>query len=375
MPLSNKIEFTSVEELYLDPYNPRLGHARSGESTTQQQIMEFVRTWDLEELAVSFLENGFWPQEAVVVVEEELYGPPLKLVVVEGNRRLAALKHLHRAINGESVSRTWKRMVEGVQFNEELFARVPYIRADSRADVVAFLGFRHVTGIKQWAPAEKAEFIARMVDENKMSYETISKQIGSRTDIVRRNYIAYRILCQIDALDIEVSEEGVDKRFSVLFLALRETGVQTFLSINIRANPEEAQEPVPMDKASNLSDFVKWLFGSNGNRALFTDSRNVGNFARILSSDDAVEYLRSSMEPSFDLALQKAGIEDEDIENQLKEASNQMELALGRVHLHRDSEAIQKAVLRLALNARELIVKFPGIAKGIGLRSGTNGDA
>ena len=100
-----------------------------------------------------------------------------------------------------------------------------------------------------------------------------------------------------------------------------------------------------------------------------------GNFARILSSEQAIEYLRSVSEPNFDLALQKAGIEDEEIENQLKEANNQMELALSRVHLHLDSKTIQKTMERLALNAKELVSKFPDIAKKIGLRSGTNDDA
>ena len=371
----HRIEFTDIENLFLDPGNPRLGSAHSEPSATQEEVLESMRSWSLEELAVSFLENGFWPQEAVIVVEEELYSDPSKFVVVEGNRRIAALKYLKRAITGESVPRTWKRIAEGAKPSGSLFTEVPYILADSREDVTAFLGFRHVTGIKQWAPAEKAEFIARMVDENNMSYESIRKQIGSRIDTVRRNYIAYRILQQIDGLDIDVSEVGVDRRFSVLFLALRESGVQRFLGVDIGAEPAEARTPVPESHAINLSDFIVWLFGSHENSPLFTDSRNVSNFARILSSCQAVEYLRLSPDPSFDLALQKAGIEDEEIENQLKEANNQMELALSRVHLHLESEAIQKAMRRLALNAKELVSKFPSIAREIGLRRDTNDDA
>lgn len=330
MSLSHQIEFADIENLLLDPGNPRLGRAHSEPSATQEEVLESMRSWSLEELAVSFLESGFWPQEAVIVVKEELYSAPCKFVVVEGNRRIAALKYLKRAITGESVPRTWKRIAENAEPADNLFTEVPYILAGSREDVTAFLGFRHVTGIKQWAPAEKAEFIARMVDENNMSYESIRKQIGSRIDIVRRNYIAYRILQQIDGLDIEVSEVGVDRRFSVLFLALRELGVQNFLGVDIRAEPEEARTPVPESHAINLSDFVVWLFGSHDYSPLFTDSRNVSNFARILSSCQAVEYLRLSPDPSFDLALQKAGIEDEEIENQLKEANNQMELALSQ---------------------------------------------
>ena len=363
----NTIEYIELGRLFLDPFNPRLGQARTESPLTQDDLMERMRTWSLEELGISFLQNGFWPQEAVIVVEEKLYDSTCKLVVVEGNRRIAALKYLKLAKDGRSVPRTWKKLAEGSQIDESLFASVPYILAHSREEVNSFLGFRHVTGIKQWAPAEKAEFIARMVDENNMSFEEIRKQIGSHTDVVRRNYIAYRILQQISDLEIDVSEEGVDKRFSVLFLSLREAGVQKFLGVDIKAEPEEARTPISDDNIRNLSDFVEWLFGSESGRPLFTDSRSVGHFGRILANDDAIEYLRSVREPSFDLALQKAGIENEEIENQLKEASNQMELALSRLHLHRESEAIQKAIRRLALNAKEIVLKFPRIANEMGM--------
>ena len=214
-----------------------------------------------------------------------------------------------------------------------------------------------------------------MIDDLAMSYDSVRKQIGMKTDTVRRNYIAYRIVKQMESLDIEVSEQGVESRFSVLFLSLREEGVRSFLGIDIRSEPKEAKLPVPQAMRDNLSDFARWLFGTDEQRPLFTDSRYVGSFARILSSPEAVDYLRSSPVPSFDVALQKAGVEDEEIENQLKEASVQMELALSRAHLYLDSEPIQKAMLRLARNAKELVSKFPLIAEQIGLRKGEGIDA
>ena len=375
MPLSHTIEFVALEELSLDPRNPRLGLGAAEPVVTQERVLELMRGWNLEELAVSFLESGFWPQEAVIVVKEELYGEVDTPVVVEGNRRIAALKYLSQAFDGRPPSRTWRTLIDGATPNNDLFTRIPYILADSRADVIAYLGFRHVTGIKQWDPTQKAEFIASMIDDMGMSYDTVRKQIGMQTDTVRRNYISYRILKQMDSLDIEVSEQGVEKRFSVLFLSLREEGVQSFLGIDTKAEPSEANVPVPNEMIGNLSDFAKWMFGTDDQRPLFTDSRYVGSFARILSNSEAVDYLRSSTVPSFDLALQKAGVEDEEIENQLKEASNQMELALSRVHLYLYSEPIQKAMMRLALNAKELVSKFSSIADHIGLRRGGGSDA
>ncbi|MXZ24446.1 MAG: hypothetical protein F4Y80_06170 [Caldilineaceae bacterium SB0665_bin_21] len=375
MPLSHTIQFAALKELQLDPRNPRLGFADTEPPKNQEHVLKLMQSWNLEELAVSFLANGFWPQEAVIVVNEPLYGQPHTLVVVEGNRRIAALTYLKLAFEGSPSSRTWHRMVDGVTPDNELFSRIPYILADSRADVTAYLGFRHVTGIKQWDPAQKAAFIANMIDEMGMSYDTVRKEIGMRVDTVRRNYIAYRMIKQMETLDIEVSEEGVEKRFSVLYLSLREERIRSFLDINIRAETEGAKSPVPQAMIRNLSDFARWLFGTNDQRPLFSDSRYVGDFARILSNTEAVDYLRSSAIPSFDVALQKAGVEDEEIENQLKEANTQMELALSRIHLHLDSQSIRKAMERLALNAKELLSKFPSVAEKVGLRTGDGNDA
>ena len=367
MALATTIKFAKLEDLYLDPLNPRLGRFQTGESTPQDRLLHGIRPWALEELGVSFLESGFWPQEAVITVKEDLYGPPAKMVVVEGNRRVAALKFLKKAMDGEPTPRSWTRLVAESTPNPDLFEEVPYVLADTRDDVQAFIGFRHVTGIKEWAPAEKAQFIAGLIDDQGLSYETVRKRIGSRVDTVRRNYIAYRILLQIESLGIEINQEGLDRRFSVLFLSLRESRVRDFLGVNLVAEPEEARLPVPEERFGDLDYFSRWLFGSDQHRPLFTDSRDVGDFARILGDGEAVSYLKSSPNPSFEVALQRTGVEHEEIENQLKEANVQMELALSRIHLHLESESIKQEMRRFALNAKELISKFPEVAAAVGL--------
>ena len=67
-----------------------------------------MRDWSLEELATSFLENGFWAHEPVLCVVEELDGGE-HLVVIEGNRRIAALKQLQRIHDGDELSRKLDR--------------------------------------------------------------------------------------------------------------------------------------------------------------------------------------------------------------------------------------------------------------------------
>src|SRR5207253_2709610 len=156
--------------LYLDPKNPRLGREVTEKNLTQKQILDLMSDWTLDELAVSFLESGgFWVHEALLVTREELNGRE-RLVVVEGNRRLAALKFLRDALDGQPASKKWAEIAKSGKPAKTLFTRIPYIEVDSRRDIEAFLGFRHVTGIKEWRPAEKAQYIAKLVDDRGMDY-------------------------------------------------------------------------------------------------------------------------------------------------------------------------------------------------------------
>ena len=255
MGISTNLQDAPLDDLYLDPKNPRLGRHYANANSSQEEILDVINEWTLDELAISYIENiesgGFWTHEALLVVEEELYGEQ-RFVVVEGNRRLAALIYLRRAVNGENVSKKRQLLVENLMEDnlekfEKLFNHVPYIQADSRQDIEAFLGFRHVTGIKQWNPEEKAQYIAWLIDERGMTYEEVMRKIGSKTRTVRENYISYQLLLQIES-DVEgFSPEYAEDRFSVMYLTLKKRGAQKYLQIDIEADPEAAKRPVPND--------------------------------------------------------------------------------------------------------------------------------
>jgi hypothetical protein len=361
MAIHRQIKTASFDKLFLDPTNPRLGRAHASRKTPQAKVLDLMQNFTLDELAVSFIESrSFWPQEALIVVEEKLYGKTC-FVVVEGNRRLAALKLLESAIQGEPCSPRWEEFADLADFPSDFFKTIPYILADSRDDVIAFLGFRHVTGIKQWNPSEKAEYIAKLI-EGGMSYVEVMRTIGSKTDPVRRNYISYKILLQLEDIDDDrISLDHIEDKFSVLFLSIRERGVQRFLEIDIHADPEQARIPVPKEKLEDLACFAMWLFGTNDRPPLFTDSRNVSTFAKVLESPVAVSYLKASEQPSFDLAIQKSGADEPELIDRVIKATDEIEQTLSRVHLHTDSSDLRKAVTRFGKGAFELLKKFPDI--------------
>jgi hypothetical protein len=362
MAVDNELAFAEVDDLWLDPNNPRLEKESIDKGLSQAELLEVMKEWTVEELAISFIESGFWTQEALIVVEEKLAGATRK-IVVEGNRRLAALKLLEAAKDGKPTSKRWAEIIAGKTLRPGLFAKVPYLLAEHRRDVEAYLGFRHVTGIKQWEPAQKAAFIAHLIDDEKMSYEKVMRRIGSKTEAVRRNYISYRILRQMADMDEQIHIKNVEKKFSVLFLSLRTEGVRTYLDVDILADPKHALNPVPKDKLECLVNFAKWLFGTEDDAPIINDSRQVEKFAKILTKPDAVKYLERNENPKFEVAYRMAGGEEFETVELVRQASDRVREALATVHHHSKSKPLAESVKVFGVDSFELLKRFPAIKR------------
>jgi hypothetical protein len=358
MTSTTRIEYLPVNDLYLDPTNPRLGRNLATADLSQEKVIDAMKDWTLDELAVSFLESGFWPQEALIVVKEELYGEK-RHVVVEGNRRLAALKLLQQACKGELQSKKWTEIIDDKKLPADFFDSIPFIEVSDRKSVSAYLGFRHVTGIKEWNPAEKAQYISKLIDAG-LSYDDVRRKIGSKTPTVRQNYIAYNLLRQMEQEE-RIAIDKVEEKFSVLYLSLRTRGVQEYLHINIQATPDQAVKPVPQEHTDSLVNFALWLFGNEKRPPLFTDSRYVDQFGQILEKKEAVDYLERSDDPRWEMAYRKAEVGEQDVVEFIAKASDNIQQVLSEVYLFKRSESVHKVVRRLGMDATALLAIFPEI--------------
>ena len=87
-----EIRHIHVKKLRLDDTNPRLPERLHGR--TQSEIVTYLHARSvLERLAQSYLKNGFFADEPLIVTRETKRG---QQTIVEGNRRLAALAVLHK---------------------------------------------------------------------------------------------------------------------------------------------------------------------------------------------------------------------------------------------------------------------------------------
>lgn len=360
MAISTKVDYEKLSSIFLDPYNPRLGRTKNDVEIPQSDLLEELQEWVLDELALSFLENGgFWTHEPLIVVEEMLYERK-SLVVVEGNRRLAALLSLKKAFEGEPLSRKWEQIVAEYKFPSSLFESIPVVRCDSRDDVAAYLGFRHVTGIKQWNTDEKAAYISKLVGTG-LSFLEVARKIGSKSPTVRKHYVAFSTLKQIEESVETFVPELAERRFAVLYMSIDTVGAQQYLNINLDSDPNALRLPIPKSHINNLKNFARWLFGTKELEPLIKDTRQISKFSMILESHEALKYLESRDRPSFEVAVRISGGDELETIEYVNSAADSLELALMRAHAFKGSSELRKAVKRVGEDSLQLITLFPDL--------------
>lgn len=365
------IEPIDIDHLQLDPKNPRLRRAHDQGLLSQEDLLNEMMAWELDELILSFSKSGFWRHEPLIIVDDPDAGLSGKFVI-EGNRRAAALKCIRTYLRGIRLSsRRITRIVQEAleQFGEidehhEMFIEVPCVMYGSRSEVDAYLGFRHVTGIKQWKPQEKATFIAHLIDERANSYAETADLIGSKPETVRRNYIAFHLLNTFENL-ID-SEEGVQALdfarddFSVFFLSLREEGVRAYLGISLEMDPNTVRDGIRDLEPDRVSRFLIWMFGTESKSAFIGESRNVKRFAEILNTPEAVEYISEKPAADFDVAYSMTKGAADDVVAALKDVRLMMRNVLADLDLKREEPEVIEAAWPAISAAADIALRLGG---------------
>ena len=190
------------DALLLDPNNYRFqdvdgwryaAETRFHETSVQDRAEKRLRDDEsLIDLKNSILQNGYIPIEHLVVRPYRHNIHNHKYVVIEGNRRLAAVKWIladHQAgvlINEQvlhSLEELYVVVVEHETYNEVFRA--------------SLMGIRHVSGIKQWGGYQRAKLVADMRDRLSLEASEVSGRLGLSTHEVTRRYRAFKALEQM----------------------------------------------------------------------------------------------------------------------------------------------------------------------------------
>jgi ParB-like chromosome segregation protein Spo0J len=150
----------SVASLHLDTKNPRLG--RETLAQAPREIIQYLFEHDKAiEVAESIATRGFFPNEPLLAVSEEN-----RLIVVEGNRRLAALKALREpGLLGGAKQRQVEKLSRKI-LDQQSIATVPVTIAPNRKATDRQIAGRHIgTPVLAWQAENRASFILEKLTE------------------------------------------------------------------------------------------------------------------------------------------------------------------------------------------------------------------
>ena len=168
----------AVASLHLDKKNPRLGRETSNRAP--RQIIQYLFEHDKAlEIAQSIVARGYFPNEPLLAIKEGEH-----LVIVEGNRRLAALKALREpGLLEGTYQRKLERLVRQI-VDPAVITKVPVTIAPSRRATDRQVAGRHIgTPVLAWEGENRASFILDKLTEG-YTDDQLRDQLGfSNTDI------------------------------------------------------------------------------------------------------------------------------------------------------------------------------------------------
>lgn len=341
----------AIDSLRLDPENPRLPEAPKPRS--QDELIKLLADdYSLSELGRSLADNGFFSEEPLAAIRASK-AKEAEYIVIEGNRRLAALKLLNdKELRTRLKLDEWDEIASRRRYD---LSRVPVIAYQKREDLLTFMGFRHITGVKPWEPLAKARFIHSLIEEHGMNFQEAARRVGSKANAIRQHYMAYRVYLQArDQFGIDVA--GLERLYGVFTRAMSSAPLKEHIGIATAKEetdkPAALAAPVPKAKGQSLKEFVTWIAGSEDQPPVINDSREITTLGEVVAAPAALSLLR--MNGSLEAARQLTSGEENRLMQHLMKASYHLDEALKDAHRHRKSRRIESAFRRCDETMAEL---------------------
>ncbi len=323
METKYKFEDIPLDRLELDNQNPRLPKSLKG--CSEAEIIHFMLLdASLIELMLAIGKNGYFPGEQLLVTPIENSS---KLRVIEGNRRLTAVKLLNQP---ELATIQKGKVSKVIAETSERPTEIPCLIFKNEAEIHNYLGYRHITGIKEWKLTEKARYLYSIYEQNYSGVSLndasreIAKSIGSRQDYVRRVLVGFEVFKTIED-EAFYKIPGLDDTtfyFNYIVDSLNRSQIASFLGVDF-AN----DEPIEALNTDNLSKWTHWLFEKNDQNKtrLIGNSSDLNDLNKVLSNEQALTAFDSGV--SLSKSLELTGEIDKNFENSIIKAIEYLERA------------------------------------------------
>ncbi len=219
-------------------------------------------------------------------------------IILEGNRRLAAVKCLTDPTIVSHLGLVNKNIFSISSIDKQSLEELPVIFVSNRKEAWKFIGFKHINGPAKWGSYAKAKYISEIKNEFQIPLNDIADQIGDTHNTVPKLYQGLQVIEQAEMIGRFDRGDIQDNRlfFSHLYTALAYEGVKDFLGL--KSISEETANPVPPEKADDLESFLLWLYGSKRKKIeklILSQNPDLRYLEAVLRSKEATYALKDGV--------------------------------------------------------------------------------
>jgi hypothetical protein len=274
--LDAKLQWLKPDHVLFDSANPRFGQGHRAsvkQATLYKELLDDPH--NATALVESFVENGFIQYEPLIVKPKNS-----EYVVIEGNRRLAAVKYIR---------------ANGDRYGDEVVSRlekIPCLVFPEDAPEESqrtYLGVRHLLGFREWPALSKAMFLDQQAAQAG-NLSKLLKEISLTKQDARRFLIPFRLFKK---LNLKQLPDGQD--FWVLAEAINRAGIKEFIELDV----DPATLQVLSFNKANLEELLTMLYGPaatdgtrDSSKKIIEETRDLTKLAKVLSSKPATAALR-----------------------------------------------------------------------------------
>ena len=196
-------------------------------------------------------------------------------------------------LNNPQLADVQKTKIQKVlEETEKRPTQIPCLVFNSEAEIHNYLGYRHITGIKEWRLLEKARYLNGLRKSNfsnlnlDQASREIAKVIGSRKDYVKRILVGFEVYQAIEDEAFYRIRDLDDTTFYFNYIAdsLNRGNISNFLGIEL-----DSEKPTENLNITNLTKWTHWLFEKNDQNKtrLIGDSYDLNSLNTILGNAEA----------------------------------------------------------------------------------------
>lgn len=338
-----------IDKLLLDPNNYRIhSHPRYtfvreeniANSLVQKRVREMVEgenREDIKDLINSFKTNGFLRIDNILIRKHEFSDD--KYVVIEGNRRIAALK---------ALKDDYQRGYLIGRLDPQIFDQLETVIYNlNEEDYLLLMGLRHVNGVKEWGDYEQSELIMNLKQKYGMDMTEIANRLGMKKSEVKRRINSFTAMEKYRN-DEEFGDYFKSSQAGIFYELMSKPNMREWLDWD--------ESVSDFKNKKHLKRFFSWISPTEDWSSPIIQKRDdIREISKFIKDEEAIEVLEEKQSISEALE-QSAYFTEQGFKSNIKSIKKSLDKIPATALLDMDTES--KKEIKKIINIIDVFRKF-----------------